>query len=159
MWTYQLAYAGRVTDPRAFEATSFDDRREISGVLSYRPPFVFHIMEGPAAGLADAFGRVCRDERFSEVQCVLFRPVDRPFFSGPVRKVKGEEPVKDVPRPIDLWVALNLECPRCSSEAVQQIQFAIDWFVGRPTSIDREPLSGSKELSRGWSPMRGICAL
>jgi|GEM_PF-3403342 len=143
MPVFQLAYLSRYNDRVGGDHEPMICPAGTTGMLIYKAPCIFHLMEGDAADLCCAYGAVCRAPAHDVVHCVLFRPVANRMFSGFETKVIDSKRDEDDPRAIDLWAALNLETPRDDAEAMRQVEAAFAWFVG--ASIG--PMSDAAEFS------------
>lgn len=130
MSVFQIAYVTRTRAQIPGSSVSSDRGHRVSGTILVRHPFRFHFIEGEPAELSEWFRRDCADQRNDLCKCVLFRPVKERMFDGLEASRIDDDVVGSVPRPIDLWAALNLEEATCTTEQTNQVRDALKWFVG-----------------------------
>ena len=143
MPVFQLAYLSRYSDRVGGVREPMTCPAGTMGLLLYKAPSIFHLMEGDATDLCRAYEAVCRAPEHEGVHCVMFRPVANRIFAGFEAKVIDSKRDEDDPRAIDLWAALNLESPRDVAEAKRQVEAACAWFAGAPIG----PVSDAAEFT------------
>ena len=130
MSVFQIAYVTCAKSSAASRSIPAVGGRQVSGVRLSRSPFTLTVLEGEPGDLSELFGRECENDQIAYAKCVLYRPVANRMFEGfaatDIQSVRSAE----VPRPIDLWAALNVEESDEVREQFQQVREAMRWFVG-----------------------------